>query len=446
MGSSSSSFPFIDTAPNWNCADGDMLSPSPASVSCSHYKNQTLPCEPGTFSPAGAAPDGACPESCPPHLPFSHPGSTSLSACSTFSSNLIIASSDAERIITFDAAQSTYAVALEVGGGKPDDVTCLSETTCLFSDHINGVVKKLHVSGAHDDVAFAVGAPTGILHIPDLGLTAVASWSVENLYQDGAILFYDEFGELGGQPLPSSPAAGFPLYMALGENPDKEILFTTERGTVQRRCVPSTSCKAAVVDKQMLQPFGLALRPGLFPGNSEWVLEDGSVAGVALVSSLLMLDAYNNTVGGGHSVSAEELGLKFEASGLITGIPATIAGNVAFGGGEPHSGMEASVVIQYSGDWTLHMVQETGGTRQHFINSPSTVTVHPGPTDPPSCTATFSKFVTAGTPFTASVAPADRFGNPTEHDADVFVWFLEGSTKQQLPDRSFSVVPTVAGS
>jgi hypothetical protein len=53
------SFPFLDTAAAWQCAN-DPLESGEVSIECDIYDGQTIPCASGTFQASGEAPDGGC--------------------------------------------------------------------------------------------------------------------------------------------------------------------------------------------------------------------------------------------------------------------------------------------------------------------------------------------------------------------------------------------------
>jgi hypothetical protein len=91
-------YPFEDTAATWSCANSPFVN-RPVTIECSFFDGQPLPCSPGKYEPAGEAPGGDCASSCPPHLPTSPPGSTSLSSCMTHGANLLLVSDATERLM-----------------------------------------------------------------------------------------------------------------------------------------------------------------------------------------------------------------------------------------------------------------------------------------------------------------------------------------------------------
>ena len=68
-------YPFLNTAPTWMCDVPFTL--KPVTITCSLYDGQPVPCNLGTFSPTGVAPNGDCLDKCPSNLPYSPKGNNS---------------------------------------------------------------------------------------------------------------------------------------------------------------------------------------------------------------------------------------------------------------------------------------------------------------------------------------------------------------------------------
>ena len=76
-------YPFLATSSHWNCYDtqggGLAWVWVPIYITCSLFDGQPIPCNSGTFSPAGLwgagmAPNGLCEDECPSHLQYSPKG------------------------------------------------------------------------------------------------------------------------------------------------------------------------------------------------------------------------------------------------------------------------------------------------------------------------------------------------------------------------------------
>jgi hypothetical protein len=179
-------YPFEDTAAIWQCSENGPFAPGSVSIECSYYDGQVLPCSPGKYEPAGEAPDGNCANSCPPHIPDSAPGSTSISSCVTYGANFLIVS-QTERILELNRVASEFSLAIEGGDLRdPKGVACVSEIICLFTNLQGSNVVAFNLRGEVVGVFARVGNPFGLLHIKRLNLLAVASFS-----GDGQVLLFD---------------------------------------------------------------------------------------------------------------------------------------------------------------------------------------------------------------------------------------------------------------
>jgi hypothetical protein len=168
-------YPFEDTAAAWQCADEGMFVTGSVSIECSFFDGQSLPCSQGEYEPAGEAPGGDCANSCPPHLPFSLPGSTSLSSCFSASANFLLVSSSDERLFEFNSDSSNFGSVMEGGDLRaPWEVACVSEIMCLVTNEKSGEVVAVNLRNEVMGVFAQVGNPVGLLHITHLDLLAVA--------------------------------------------------------------------------------------------------------------------------------------------------------------------------------------------------------------------------------------------------------------------------------
>lgn len=115
-GYASVEYPFLDTAATWICADGSTFITKTASVTCAHFPGDPLPCNAGSYSQTGRAPDGECSNSCPSDLPYSPPGSKASSAC-------VAALSSCTRV-SMEGTCAGTSIAFEDDIFKPYDGAC----------------------------------------------------------------------------------------------------------------------------------------------------------------------------------------------------------------------------------------------------------------------------------------------------------------------------------
>ena len=69
-------YPFLNTASSWQCSNYPFTLKS-VIITCSLYDGQPVPCNSGTFSPTGVAPNGDCEDKCPSNLAYSPEGNNS---------------------------------------------------------------------------------------------------------------------------------------------------------------------------------------------------------------------------------------------------------------------------------------------------------------------------------------------------------------------------------
>ncbi|GMI19291.1 hypothetical protein TeGR_g6601, partial [Tetraparma gracilis] len=239
-------YPFEDTVATWQCADGASGS-RPVTIECSFYDGQPLPCSPGKYEPAGEAPGGDCASSCPPHLPTSPPGSSSLSSCLTHGANLLLVSDATERLMELNRDASDFSLAIEGGDLRlPWGVACVSEILCLVGNNMGSNVVAVNLRGEVMGVFAQVGSPVGMLHIKHLNLLAVASASGSRKSDAVQTIFV-------------SASDGNPVYISLGEH-DSELLITTDLGKVLRCCLEDTGCNPQTRNSVMMQYGGPNLR------------------------------------------------------------------------------------------------------------------------------------------------------------------------------------------
>jgi hypothetical protein len=293
-------YPFVDTAAIWQCStEGGVFVNRIVYIECSFYDGQPLPCSPGKYEASGEAPNGDCANSCPPHLPTSHPGSTALSSCMTHGANFLLISSATDRLMEFNSDESDFSLAFEGGGLRsPWGVACVSEILCLVGNSDGGNVVAVNLRGEAMGVFAQVGNPYGLLHIKHQNLLAVASWSGH-----GNIFLFDLADLNLEQPLqvshPSpvphtthifqyltphpqisdavqtivmSASDGEPNYMTLGEK-TSELLITTRGGLVLRRCI-GTGCKAQVRNSVMMQYGPLHHLNGIIVLDETYIVVD----------------------------------------------------------------------------------------------------------------------------------------------------------------------------
>ncbi|GMI20062.1 hypothetical protein TeGR_g14243, partial [Tetraparma gracilis] len=249
-------YPFEDTAATWACSENGPLVPGySVTIECSIYDGQPLPCSPGKYEPAGEAPGGDCTSSCPPHLPTSPPGSTSLSSCMSLGSNFLLVSDATDHLMELNFDESDFSLAIEGGDLRsPWGVACVSEILCLVGNRVASNVVAVNLRGEVMGVFAQVGSPAGLLHIKHLHLLAVAGGSVSS------VLLFDLADLNLEQPLQESDAVqtivmsasdGKPMYISLGEH-DSELLITTTLGKVLRRCLDDTGCNPQTRNSVMM--------------------------------------------------------------------------------------------------------------------------------------------------------------------------------------------------
>jgi hypothetical protein len=78
---SAGTYPFLSPASTWDCSEGGEFVSKNSSVVCSRYASEPEACIEGTYEESGTAAGGECAGACPPELPFSSPGATSLEDC-----------------------------------------------------------------------------------------------------------------------------------------------------------------------------------------------------------------------------------------------------------------------------------------------------------------------------------------------------------------------------
>ncbi|GMI19877.1 hypothetical protein TeGR_g9691, partial [Tetraparma gracilis] len=271
--------PFEDTAATWQCGNNGAFVPRSASIECSFYDGQPLPCSRGKYEPAGEAPGGECSSSCPPHLPTSPPGSNSLSSCMAIGSNFLLVSSATDRLMELNIDASDFSLAIEGGDlREPWGVACVSEILCLVGNDQGSNVVAVNLRGEVMGVFAHVGSPLGLLHIKHRNLLAVASRA-----GNGEVFLFDLADLNLEQPLQESDAVqtivisasdGVPMYISLGEH-DSELLITTSAGKVLRRCLEGTGCTPQTRNSVMMQYGGSYLR-GIGVLDETYIVADTS--------------------------------------------------------------------------------------------------------------------------------------------------------------------------
>ena len=233
-GSASLQHPFVFTNSSWMCAtDGSPVS-RPMSIECSLYSGQQAECLPNTYHESGFALEGQC-TSCPPHLEQAFGGSTSTSVddCYTTKANLFSVSFSGDLVVAFNSDDSEYRLVKEEGEvDHPADIEFIDDKSFILSNFDNGEVVRMSVEGVYEGLFATVERPTGLLYIPSRELIAVASQA------DSEVRVYALDGSHSGTLAVSSP----PRYIALGAD-DDEILVTTYANTVERLCLPNSSCE-----------------------------------------------------------------------------------------------------------------------------------------------------------------------------------------------------------
>ena len=238
-GSASPEHPFVFTNSSWMCAaDGTPIS-RPMSIECSLYSGQQAECLPDTYHESGFALEGQC-ISCPPHLERSFGGSTSTSAddCFTTKANLFSVSSSGSLVVAFNSDDREYRLVKEGGEvDRPADIEFIDDESFILSNFVNGTVVRMSVEGLYEGLFAAVERPTGLLYIPSRELIAVTSQA-----EDPEIRVYALDGSLSWKLVSQLAISSTPRYIAIGAD-DDEILVSTSANTVERLCLPNSSCK-----------------------------------------------------------------------------------------------------------------------------------------------------------------------------------------------------------
>jgi len=213
------------------------------------YEGQHAPCKSGSYDPTGVAPSGVCSNICPPHLPYSKPGSTTFSDCLTTNANLFVVSTALNRIVAINADTDDYQLIKEGGEvDNPYDNEFINETELLVSIRLKSRVDRFNTDGQFMGTFAFVGSPIGILYLAEFNLVVIASAT------SGKEVYFFDVNDYLGEPLRETNAVGvltmsavnadYPQYLSRGENPD-EILITTFDNKVVRMCVPTTACTTA---------------------------------------------------------------------------------------------------------------------------------------------------------------------------------------------------------
>jgi len=169
-------YPFLNTAPSWHCGHTTSFVLSSVTITCSLYDGQPVPCNSGTFSPTGVAPNGDCSDKCPSNLPYSPKGSTSISQCLTLYNNIYVVSIASNRVTAINADTKQFELITEAGViDDPRDMEFITENLALVSSFTKQRVNMIDGEGIDRGVFAMVANPTGILHLPHLNLVAVAS-------------------------------------------------------------------------------------------------------------------------------------------------------------------------------------------------------------------------------------------------------------------------------
>ena len=96
------------------------------------YDGQTIPCNSGTFSPTGLAPNGDC--KCPSNLPYSPRGSNSTSQCLALNNDIYSVSSLSNRVTALNADSKQFELLTEAGViDDPRDMEFINENLALVS-------------------------------------------------------------------------------------------------------------------------------------------------------------------------------------------------------------------------------------------------------------------------------------------------------------------------
>jgi len=192
----SGSYPFIASTTgtgggdySWNCDDNGYYVTGTVAITCSHYSGEPLPCNRGTHSPTGSAPDGVCGTKCPSHRQYSRPGSTTREDCFTPYTNVYVVSDALNRIMALNADKSDYWLISEgvtSSSGdttnstgyvdRPYEIEFITETTFLVAMHDTSEIMKFTAEGDCLGAFARVVSPYGILFLPEFELVAIASF------------------------------------------------------------------------------------------------------------------------------------------------------------------------------------------------------------------------------------------------------------------------------
>jgi hypothetical protein len=265
--------PFQDPVNPWQCSDNAAgFAGRAISIECTFYDGQPLPCAVGTFDPSGVAPNGDCPNSCPPHLPATIAGATSAADCFTYATNLVLVSAGTNRLTEFNGDSSSYVMMIEEGNlDNPRGVACVNETACVVANEKSHEIRMI-IGGEDKGIVATVvsqapclveqgsplslacaradsllsplaqGSPSGVTYVPNLDLIMVCK-----LAGNGGVYLFDprngdqeEEDAVGA--IPTNPAlnVGRPQKAVIGEF-DNEVLFSTLDRTVIRFCLPATA-------------------------------------------------------------------------------------------------------------------------------------------------------------------------------------------------------------
>ena len=137
-------------------------------------------------------------------------------------------------VVAFNSDDRDYRLVKEGGEvDRPADIAFIDDKSFILSNFINGTVIRMSVEGVYEGLFATVERPSGLLYIPSSELIAVASQA-----EDPVVRVYALDGSLSGILSVSSR----PRYIALGAD-DDEILVTTYANTVERLCLPNSSCE-----------------------------------------------------------------------------------------------------------------------------------------------------------------------------------------------------------
>ena len=187
---------------------------------------------------------------CPPHIPFSHEGATSVEKCMTLGGNLYTTSQN-NRVAKYNYDHDTHenVVVDYVNLNAPKDLAFINNRLFAVSNYYGNGVDVYDIDSSYIGRLFDVANPVGILMLPSGELAVVSGgdncvyvldisnalqvggdgiWTITPLSEDGVIF-------------KSTPISN-PRYMTFGSD-ETEVLVTTVDRKVERRCI-STSCSA----------------------------------------------------------------------------------------------------------------------------------------------------------------------------------------------------------